>query len=430
MREYGNRFGLGRLILFSLPAFPAAAMLFPLGAYLPPFYAQQTGLSLATTGLIFSLARLWDIVTDPVIGALGDRTRSSFGRRRSWLLASAPVLTLGLYALFFPPSGVGGIYLTTALLFAFVGFTMLTITHYAWGADLAQNDHDRSRFQGAIVIAGIAGTLCAMILPAVVEGASDDPTTARVEAMGTFALYALIPFVLISVFTIKDDQRTADPAASTRSLRLDLLSVARNRRFLWILVADFAQGVAGGMLLSTFVFFASTWLDLGDRAALLLLLFFASGIIFVPGWLGVSKRLGKSKTVALSSAVTVPFIVGMFFLPEGRLLPAAILMAAFGSTMGVWIFLTRAIVSDFVAEEEAKSASRPTGVYFAVVTLTTKLGQALAVGIAYVLLPDDIATALGDERFLSVAVVCLAPAIIGHLIMIAAMMRHDRVAGN
>lgn len=421
----GRRFGTGRLTLFSLPALPAAAMLFPLGAYLPPFYAAHTGLSLAATGLVFTLARLWDIVTDPLVGTLSDRTRTRFGRRRAWLVASIPVLCLGLFALFFPPDGVGGFYLTGALLFAFVGFTMLTITHYAWGADLARDEHDRSRFQGAIVIMGIFGTLVAMILPALVEGGAADPIRARVEAMGAFALVTVAPVVLFTVFTIKDDPGAAIDEAKG-DLRADLASIWRNRRFVRLLGADFAQGVAGGMLLSTFVFFSASWLGLPDRAGFLLLAFFAAGVVFVPGWLIISKRIGKARAIALSSAVTIPTIAAIWLTPPGSLGVAIAAMAAFGSTMGVWIFLTRSIVADFVAEAAPDLSRRPTGTYFAVTTLTTKLGQALAVGVAYALLPSDAGTIVSSgARDPIVAAVCLIPPVLGHVVMISVMLRHS-----
>ncbi|MEM7728805.1 MAG: MFS transporter [Pseudomonadota bacterium] len=416
-----SRFSLGRLFLFGLPALPGAALLFPLSAYLPPYYSAVTGLGLGTIGLIFMVMRFWDIAIDPVIGIMSDRTRSRFGRRRPWIAASVPVLGIGVWALFFPPQGVGAVWLAASLMVAFIGFTLLTITHYAWAADLSEDPHERSKLQGAIVIVGLVGTLVAMLLPAIFEVGAADPMKARVESMGLAALILLLPCVGLALWL------TPDPTAvrSPTSQQTDLSSVRRalaNGPFRWILAADFVQGIAGGLLLSTFIFFSARFLELPDRAGLLLLLFFVSGVAFVPLWLIVAKRLGKVRTTALASLATLPAIALYILIPKGDLAWAALVQIAFGSTLGVWIFLTRSIVADLVDTDGGDT--RPTGVYFALTTLTTKLGQAMAVGIGYVALDKlGVDPAMGTGNPSIIAAFTLIPPTLGHLFMILAMWR-------
>ncbi|MEM8825948.1 MAG: MFS transporter [Pseudomonadota bacterium] len=422
-------FSIPRLMLFAAPAFPAAALTLPLGAYLPPYYAEASGLSLATVGLIFMLARFWDIITDPLMGALSDRTRTRWGRRRPWIFASGPVLALGAWALFFPPAAAGGVWLIGSLFVAYVGFTMLTISHYAWAGDLSHDAYVRSKLQGAIVIVGIAGTLGAMILPAIVEAGAANAMRARVEAMGAFALVLLAPAILVSILSTREPSSVVTDASSSeephrRAIFLQIRTALGRRPFRNVLIADFAQGIAGGMLLSTFVFFAGAWLGLADRTGLLLLIFFASGVVCVPLWVVVSRTLGKARTIALSSLLTVPIIAAFFVIPKESLVAAGIVQALFGSTMGVWIFLTRSIVADLVDDEERAHGDRPAGIYYALATLTTKLGQAIAVGIGYVLL-DALNVSLTEDggTGLTAAFCTLLPPIAGHLIIAGVMLR-------
>ena len=423
-----RKLNFGQLCLFALPALPAAAMSFPLSAYLPPYYASATGLSLGTVGLIFMLARFWDILIDPVMGALSDRTRSPIGRRRPWLLASLPVLGLGAWALFFPPGGAGAAWLLVSLFVAFVGFTMLTITHYAWAADASDDYHDRSRLQGAIVISGIVGTLCALILPALVEQGAADPMQARIEAMGLFALALLVPCILLSVWATPETRAQELPPAASKPLLETIRTALSSSPFRKILLADFTQGIAGGLLLSTFVFFAAAWLDLGDRAGLLLLAFFASGVLFVPGWVVISRHIGKENAVALSSALTIPVIAAFFFIPKGSLAAALTVQALFGSTMGVWIFLTRSLIADIVETEAERTGDSAGGTYYAFATLTTKLGQAVAVGVGYAGLSAVGITpqTLSGEHGLLTAIFTLVPPIVGHFVMIWVMLSLKR----
>lgn len=93
----------GRLAAFASLAAPVAAAQVPIANFLPAFYAQQFGISLAALGLIFLVERLWGAFADPLVGALSDRTRSRFGRRRPWIAAGAVVYGLSTIALFFPP---------------------------------------------------------------------------------------------------------------------------------------------------------------------------------------------------------------------------------------------------------------------------------------------------------------------------------------
>ena len=62
-----------------------AAMGMPIAVYLPRFYTEGMGLSLVTVGLIFTIARIWDVVTDPIMGMVIDRYDTRWGRRKHWI---------------------------------------------------------------------------------------------------------------------------------------------------------------------------------------------------------------------------------------------------------------------------------------------------------------------------------------------------------
>jgi Na+/melibiose symporter-like transporter len=74
---------------------PLAVIGYPLSIWIPAHYAGELGLPLATVGTILMLARLSDVITDPLIGGLSDHTRSRIGRRRPWLLLGTPLMMLG-----------------------------------------------------------------------------------------------------------------------------------------------------------------------------------------------------------------------------------------------------------------------------------------------------------------------------------------------
>ena len=71
-----SRDSISRLQMAALaaPAAPMFGLIMPLAIFIPPFYADQMGLGLGVVGAIFTIGRLFDVVTDPIAGRLMDRT--------------------------------------------------------------------------------------------------------------------------------------------------------------------------------------------------------------------------------------------------------------------------------------------------------------------------------------------------------------------
>ncbi|MES9980763.1 MAG: MFS transporter, partial [Candidatus Thiodiazotropha sp. 6PLUC5] len=70
--------------------------------FLPPIYADEFGLGMASVGFLLMFSRLWDLCSDPVAGYLGDRFNIKNGRRRLMIYSGAPLLIISCYMLFIP----------------------------------------------------------------------------------------------------------------------------------------------------------------------------------------------------------------------------------------------------------------------------------------------------------------------------------------
>ena len=76
-------------------------MAMPIAVYLPPLYGESLGLP-ATVGLVFTLARIWDVITDPIMGVVIDKYGSRWGQYKHWIAVSIPILMLAVYMVFLP----------------------------------------------------------------------------------------------------------------------------------------------------------------------------------------------------------------------------------------------------------------------------------------------------------------------------------------
>ncbi|MEQ9449681.1 MAG: MFS transporter, partial [Rhodospirillaceae bacterium] len=83
----------------------------PVVVVLPSLYGVELGLGLTVTGLVLLAARLFDTVSDPLIGILSDRLSFRGNRRKPWIAVGAGIAGVGLYMVLNPPAGIGAAYL-------------------------------------------------------------------------------------------------------------------------------------------------------------------------------------------------------------------------------------------------------------------------------------------------------------------------------
>ena len=193
------------LASYSMVALPIGAMAMPIAIYLPPFYSGGLGLSLATVGLIFTLARVWDLITDPVMGVVIDRYGSRWGQYKHWVALAIPLLMLAIYKLFLPnPSDVDALYLGGWLFVLYLGYTILSISHNSWGSVLAGDYDERSKLFGWREIFIILGMGLVLAIPATLDLSGNTSISEKMAAMGMFCLVLFPLTVLPTVLAVPD----------------------------------------------------------------------------------------------------------------------------------------------------------------------------------------------------------------------------------
>ncbi|MBU1378333.1 MAG: MFS transporter [Alphaproteobacteria bacterium] len=378
-----------RLAAFAAPALPLASAGVPLGIYLPPFYAQEAGLSLGLVGAIFMLSRIWDAVNDPLIGVLSDRTRSRFGRRKPWIAAGAPVFALAALAIFAPGLfGVkpGAAWLAGWLFVFYLGWTMVQIPLSAWGGELSTQYHQRSRIQTFGHVSAALGLLTVLILPVVLDWIAaragvEAATGLKTALMGGFVVATLVPAVLLALVFAPEPPVPSTPARRL-TLRAAIAQLAGEPLLMKVLASDFAVTLGQSIRGSLFVFFVSAYMGRPDLAAGLFLLQFIFGVFAGPIWLKIGYRLGKHRTVVAGELVQVAINLGLLFVVRGDLALLIALTVAQGLAQGSGNLMLRAIVADVADKQRLETGETRTGLFFSVFSLAGKAGPAVAIGVA------------------------------------------------
>ena len=381
---------------FGLPSIPISALGLPIVVYLPPFYSHDMGLSLSVVGTVFMLARFWDVFTDPVLGMVSDRFPSRWGRRRHWIVLSAPILIGSAYMLFMPSPPVTWMYLAGWMFILYIGWTLITISHMSWGAELSEDYDERSTIQGMREFLLIFGMFTVLALPAIIEQVSDAAAAgpAKIAAMGWFIIILLPITIGLAVWLTPEFPSKAHQQIPWKRA---WAIIAKNRLLQRVLAADLLVNIAPAITGSLYIFFASYVMELPKSASLLLLVYFIAGFVGIPGWIRLSHMAGKHKTLAIAmvyGAVTLPLVV---FFPRGEFWWLFICNSLYGVAYGAGSFLLRSIMADVIDTDYLETGQRRTGLYYSLLSMTAKVGAALAVGITYPLL-DLIEFTPGGEN--------------------------------
>ncbi len=406
----------GRVVAaYAILGAPLVALTLPLVVYLPPFYAETVGLPLAAVGAAFTVARLWDLVTDVAIGVAQDRTEHPWGRRKIWIALSLPILIVSAWFLFNPPAGAGLAYLYVVLFVLYIGFTMASVGHLSWGAEIATGYHERSRIHGWREAAAVFGMVAILAVPALVQAAGLGGRAEGVQAMGWFFVVLLVPVAAVTLIAAPEPRQ---PPPQSLTLKASVAALAQNAALRRALAADLMAGFAPGVTGALFVFFFSYGLGFPNTAPLLMLVYFVAGLIGVPIWMRVAFAIGKHRAAAVAAVYQAVGLCCTALIPHGHMGFAIIVMAMVGIASNAVPFLMRAIMSDVVDVDRLRTGEQRTGLYFGLLLLTSKLGLALAPGLTYPILAafgfqvslgaDNSATAMTALTVLFVALPLIA----------------------
>jgi len=359
---------------FAAPAGPLLALSLPVIIFLPPYFASHLGVPLWAVTAIFLGARLFDIIIDPAIGGMQDRTDTSFGRRRLWLALAAPPLMLFMWVVFLGlPAGVN-IWIAGLAVFAmYLAYATMMVGHLGWAGELIPTYHGRTHVLGAVQTASMVGQALMLVIAGYVVQAGGGDNAAAVHAMGWTLIFLLPVTTLMAVLLVREERHPPQPHMGFRDTIQTLMKNPMCRRVLLPdLLLGIAQGVSGGLFLWYFQFV----LGFERESQTLLAIYFLAGLAGVPIWWIAARKLGKHRALQaamLYTAITTAFLL---VLPSGDFGIAAPFMAIAGLSQGGGVLLTRTLMADVVDEDELMTGARRSGLYFGLLMTTSKLGVA------------------------------------------------------
>ncbi len=387
-RTRSNDLSAGRLLRFSAIGVPVFAALMPAGVYLPAIYARDFDVPLPLIGALFLAVQILNALLDPLTGALSDRTRMRFGRRRPWIAIGGVLFTLGAIVLFFPPSTISTVTLVGGLLLFNVGYAAVWTPFLAWAGEISGEYHQRTRIATYQTVVTAIALFLVLVLPTIADQVRPADGRLQLTLMGGLIVASAIPALLMTLTSFDEAElpcATTSPAGSAPArvtLGRSLRAVFANPLLLRVLASDMAVRAGQGTRGVLMVFFIGVYMQRPAWAAGLFLFQYVFGIFAGPIWLTVSSRFGKHRTAVLAEVVQAVINLCLLFATPDRFGLVLALAVAQGLAQSSGNLMLRAMVADIADKHRLDTGEERAGLFYSVFSLSEKAGAAIAIGIA------------------------------------------------
>lgn len=334
-------------------------------------------------GAIVFAARLVDALLDPVMGWLTDRTNTSMGRRRPWLLAGAIICGLGLPLVYSQHNLELGVSASLTalivLIFYSIGFTMFNVPYLTMPVEMTSDRMQRlglmsyrSVFMMLGAVAGSAGA------PVLVEKLGRDASAFQTLGFVTGAV--VFAAMMITFLGTRGAHAPDADAASLRvSLREQAQAVISNRPFMTMVGIKVLQFFALSAEGATSAFFVIMVLkrDL-SLMSLLAVSTIASTIACIPLFRWIGRRIPKRTGLAIGMVgVILTTLTWLFATPDTPdifFILRSVAMGAFGSAI---LLYSQAMWLDTIDHDRERTGLRREGLYTSVYVFIERLGYSL-----------------------------------------------------
>jgi len=355
------------------------------------FYLTDTlGVAAWAAGIVVAAAKIWDVLIDPVIGSVSDRSLARTGSRRRIMVIGALALPVFFLLTFAVPAGVGpvvgAVWVIVAFMLTSTAFSFFQVPYIALPAELADRYDQRTRLlttrvavlSFAILLFGAGGPL--------LRGIGDEHTGYLVMALVAGVVIAVGMLIATTVAPRGPVSVAPMRTPIVDGYREGLAAIRRSAPFRALLGVFLLQAVATGLMLAGANYVAVWVMRSEDALTFLFVALIAPAILFSPVWNAVARRIGKERAFAAASvvfAIATATLTAAIWAP-GPWIYASVALA--GAAYAGMQALPMAMLPDVISHDAQVSGRSRAGVFGGVWTAGETTGMAFgAAGLTAIL---------------------------------------------
>ena len=341
------------------------------------FFTDVFGIPPAAAGTVMLVSKLWDAVSDPMMGSIVDKTRTRWGSKRPWILFGAVPFGVTFFLLFAGPElspSARVLYAGATFILFCTAQTIVNIPYCALTVSMTEDADERSSVTAFRMVLALVGTLiagaAAPVLMQALGGGKAGYRRYAVIAGAVGALMYVITFLGVEEKNFGGEEKVRFLA--------NLKSVFVNKPFIILAFSTLATMTALNILAATVPYYFTYNLSSPGLVAAGLGVLLGSAVLFMPLLGSLSKRLGKARAYMLALGETIIVILILRYVGERNVVMALVLFAFAGFGIGSMYLYPWSIVADTIEYSQWKTGIRPEGALYGYFTFVFKVGTALS----------------------------------------------------
>jgi oligogalacturonide transporter len=359
----------------------------------PVFLAITVGIKPYWIGIIVLIARVWDAITDPLMGHISDRTKTRMGKRRIYMVISAPLVLISMYFLFFPYSFSSTALRVVAVLASYLVFTTvqtsIMIPYYSLSSEITSDYQERASYNSYRLGFSIFSSILCVAVPGIIVGVFDDKAIGYQVMSLSFGLLFGLSVLFTGLFAREEIKTPIVESKLSFKEMAKPLGLRPFRQYLGMfLVLQMSMAIMSGL----FFFYVDFYIvksetALGNSSMVGLIaaaLMFSMQIVALPMYLKIIEKRGKTFAYRLGGFIWI--ITALFVL----LIPANVnpfVLYLLAAVMGLGIsgpgLVPHTMYGDVVDAGQLKFSDRLDGQMSGFTNFINKIAQ--AIGLALVM---------------------------------------------
>jgi GPH family glycoside/pentoside/hexuronide:cation symporter len=353
------------------------------GFFLNAFLLDVAGLRPAIVGTIFLIVKIWDAINDPIIGALTDRTKTRWGRRRPWLLFGAIPFGLAFFLQWIVPPlsdpGKFWYYLIVAFLLD-AAYTAVNVPYAALTPELTHDYDERTSLSSYRFSFSILGGVLAAFLHTIIVGLFTSPIKGNAVSAAIWAFFIIIPNFITFAGTREVHYKEDRPEGPgfIDGLRI----VLKNKAFIYVALIYLLSWLSIQFVQNNLILYVKYWIGAEQQFGILILGVQVSAFIFLLIWAKVSQRVGKQNVYYIGMSIWILVSIFLFLVQPGQFSVLLILAIMAGAGVSIGYLIPWSMLPDVIEMDELETGQRREGIFYGFFVFLQKLGLSLGIAIS------------------------------------------------
>lgn len=354
------------------------------GFWILIFYTDTFGISAAAAGTIMLIARFWDMLSDPLMGIIADKTKTRWGKFRPYILWMAlPYSILAILTFTTPDLGQTGKVIWAGITYfsLMTVFTAINLPYSSLGAVMTSDSYERAglnsyrfifAFIGQLIVSGTALTLAKYF------GNGDNAKGYQI----TLVLFSTISFILFMITFKSTKERIQPPKEQKEALKEDIKNLFKNRPWVILFFIGIISFIMFAIQNLSIAYYFKYYIGKEESVQLFNVIGTIALIATIPFSKSLAKKFGKKNVFLASSLISGLFFILLFLPGEKNIISIYILNILAKMAYAPAVPLLWTMLADTADYSEWKTNRRSTGLVFSAATFAQKAGWGIGGALA------------------------------------------------